>query len=202
MEIEGFDTIISSLVLAKKLYDIDRFDIVEQQFFDVLSWDAYFENMMGVISSIFMGYSSDYSDEDATELMTFEDDVISNYFVYAWKYGKLHNIHYSQNPYVEQAHKEVERLLHIGCCVGYKLLAYTRTKKSAQKSRLLVLMGNSCGGCNIYGNVSLALVQLYSWFTNKCAEFETLKIVADKHKKDISTSSKLTKPEFQEVKVA
>jgi len=192
MEIEGFDSIISSIVLAKKLYDIGRFDIVQQQFFDVLSWDSYFENMVGVMSSIFTGYSSNYSDEDDTEVMIFEDDIISNYFIHAWQYGKLHNIHYTQNPYVEQAQTEARRWLNIGCCVNYKLLAYTRTQKTAQKSRLLVLMDNGCGGCDIYRKIPYGLIELYLWFTNKCAEFETSKVVPIIP----------TKPEFQEVKVA
>jgi len=200
VEIEGFDAIISSLSLAKELHDIDRFDIVEQEFDDSLCWDSYFQNMYGGISSIFTGFESDYSEDNEMELMSFSDDVISNYFVHAWEYGKTHNLHYSQNPYVTEAQHEAQRWFSGSCCVSWKLLSYIRTKKSASQSRFLICMYNGCGGCDTHKNVAFGLVQLYIWFKNKCAEFEATKIAPSTAKEDEPNIH--AKFEFQEMMVA
>ena len=183
MEIEGFEHIISSLVLAKELHDIDRFDIVEQQFFDMLCWDSYYENILGVISSIFSSFQCEYAENDEAELMGFEDDVISNYFVYAWEYGMLNKLHYNKNPYVTLAQNEVQRWLNCNSCVDWKLLAYIRTKKSAQQSRLLVRIYTSCG-CNAQENIAYGLIKLYAWFRDKCAEFKVLEAALGQFKED------------------
>jgi len=184
VEIEGFDTIISSLSLAKELHDINRYDVVEQQFFDSLCWDSYFQNILGVISSVFVGFESDYDDDDETEMMWFSDDVISNFFIYAWEYGQIHNLHYSENPYVTEAQCEAQRWLNSSCCVAWKLLAYIRTKKSAKQSKLLIRVYNGCGSCDAHGNLAYGLIQLYTWFTNKCAELEALKVTPNNPKEN------------------
>ena len=170
-EIEGFHSIVSSLSLAKKLHDIGRFDVLKQ-LDDSLCWDSYYSHMLDVVSSIFSGFKSDYADDDETEFMEFQDDVISNYFIYAWEYGKLHKIHYSQNPYVAQAQDEARNCLNTSCCLDWKLLAYIRTKKAAQKSKVLVCMGNGCGGCCGHENLAHGLIRLYAWFKNKCDELK------------------------------
>ena len=40
MEIEGFDEIINTIYIAKKLHDIGKYDLVNENFFDVLCYDA------------------------------------------------------------------------------------------------------------------------------------------------------------------
>jgi hypothetical protein len=170
-EIEGFHSIVNSLSLAKKLYDIGRHDVLAQ-FDEVLCWDSYYSHVLEVTSSMFTGFKSEYADDDETEYMEFEDDVISNYFIHAWRYGKYHNIHYSQNPYVTQAKDEAYNCLNTSCCIDWKLLAYIRTQKSAQKSKLIVCMGNGCGGCCGHENLAHGLIRLYTWFKDKCNDFE------------------------------
>lgn len=170
-EFEGFDTILSGLTLAKALYDIGRFDIVERHFFDELHWEDYYHNMLAAISYVFAVHESDYNENDDVEIMSFEDKVISDYFVYAWEYGKKHNIHYSQNPYVSLAHKEVERWLYVSNCSSWKLSAHIRSKESAKKSRIFVYHDTSCG-CTAHENIAYGLIQLYAWFVSKNAEFE------------------------------
>lgn len=180
-EIEGFDAIISTITLAKELHDIGRLDVVGH-FCDALCWDSYYENLLGTISNIFVGFTGDYVEDDEFELMEFEDDVLSNYFIHAWEYGKAHNLHYSQNPYVSQAQEEAQRWLNVNCCVDWKLLAYIRTMKSAQKSKLLVRMYNGCGnGCGL-DSLAHGLVQLYAWFKNECDGIEAMKANMGKSK--------------------
>ena len=200
MGIEGFEAITSNLVFAKELHDIDRFDIVEQQFFDVLELDSYYENMLGIISSIFVEFDSDYSDDDETEHLSFKDDVISGYFVHAWEYGKIHNLHFNQNPHVDNAQNEARRWLNAGCCVDWKLLAYIKTKKAAQQSKLIVRMYSGCGNCSPYENVAYGLIQLYTWFKDKCAEFEALKAAQNKPKE--GAPAICVRPKYREVMAA
>jgi len=193
MEIEDFSAIISTLVLAKELHDIDRFDIVEEQFYDSVCPDGYYHNILSAVSSIFYGFENDYSEESGIEFMSFEDDVISKYFVHAWEYGKLHDQHYSQNPYVAQAQGEIGRWLNNGTCVDWKLLAYIRTKKAAQQTRLLVCM-YSCN-CNAIEGVAYGLVKVYGWFAAKCAEFKAMENVPVESKDNAYTICAMTKPE-------
>jgi len=195
-EIEGFQSIVNSLSIAKKLYDIGRFDVLEQ-LDNSLCWDSYYTHMLDVVSSIFSGYKSDYADDDETEFMEFQDDVISNYFIHAWEYGKSHKIHYSQNPYVAQAQDEARNCLNTSCCLDWKLLAYIRTKKAALKSKVLVCMGNGCGGCCGHENLAHGLIQLYTWFKNKCDELE-----ASSGKSEVDVSIIRAKPEDLEVMAA
>ena len=175
-EIEGFHSIINNITMAKKLHDIGRYDVMGQ-LCDTLCWDNYYENMFGVIGSVFSDFHCDYNDNDETELMTFGDDTISDYFVHAWEYGVLHKIHYSQNPLVTNARDEIQKHFFGSCGVDSKLCAYVRTKKSAQKSKLLVLLYNDCGGCSTHEAVAIGLIRLYAWFKNKCAELEAFKAI-------------------------
>ena len=172
-EIEGFESIISSITLAKELYDINRIDVMEH-FSDELSWDSYYENIWGVMSHIFAGYYGDYNEESEIDMMWFTDDVISNYFVHAWEYGKHHNLHFSQNPYVSKAQNEVTRWFNISCCVDWKLLSYIHTKKAAQKSKLFIYSYTGCGGCSSHEKIAYGLIQIYIWFKNMCDSFNTL----------------------------
>jgi len=200
IEIEGFDAVISQLMLAKKLYDIDRFDIVERQFHDVLSWDSYYENMLEVMSSVFSEFYNSYDDDECIDLMVFEDDCISNYFVHAWEYGKLHKLPYNQNPYLIQAQNAVREWLGVSHCVGWRLLGYTKTKKKAQQSKLVVEHYTDCG-CNAYEHIAFGLIQLYAWFVEQCAEFKTLEEITP-NKNSEETTFMYHKSENQGVKAA
>ena len=185
VEIEGFESIISQITLAKELHEIGRVDIVEQHFFDEISWDSYFENIYGVLTSIFSGYHSNYDDNDDIEDMVFKDACISNYFIHAWEYGKLHNLPYDQNPYLTQAQSEVGRWLNSSTCVGWKLLGYTKTRKKARQSKLIVQHYTGCS-CNAHEYIAYGLVKLYSWFVEKCDEFDSQTTVSEKSKNNKS----------------
>jgi len=168
-EIECFNSIVSILALAKKLYEVNRFDVVQEHFFDTLSYDSYYENIFGVIQSVFSGFHSDYEDDDE-ECMIFTDDCISRYYEIAWEYGRSHNVSHDENPYVIEANNEAREWL-TGCySMGWRLLGYTKTKKTARQSKLIVYIG-SCS-CDCHGGIARGLIQLYQFFTEKCAEFD------------------------------
>jgi hypothetical protein len=172
IEIEGFDAIISTLTLAKNLYDIDRFDIVKEQFFDILSYESYLENIVGAITSIFSGYYNDYDDDDDddAEVMIFTDEYIGRYFEMAWEYGRSNNVRHEDNPYVTEAESQVRRWLTFCLSMGFKLLGYTKTKKAARQSKLIVYL--SVCDCDCHTKLAYGLIQLYQFFREKCIEFD------------------------------
>ncbi len=173
MEIVGFGEIIGTITLAKELYDIGRYDIVKNQFYNTLCYDYWYENMYGVISSVFSGFYSDHIDDDETELMIFTDDCLSDYYTYAWEFGKKNNIPYDKNPYVIEANDEVYRQLSFCYSLGWKLLGYTKTKNIAKQSKLIIYIG-MCE-CDSHSHLAYSLVRLYKWFSAKCAEFAKTK---------------------------
>ncbi len=170
MEIEGFGEVAGIVALAKELHDIGRFDIVEKQFFDTLCYESWYENMWGVITSVFSGFYNDYTDDEESELMIFTDDLISDYFTYAWEFGKRTNTPHDKNPYVTEAENEIRDQLSYCYSMGYKLLGYTKTQRTARQSKLIVYLG-MCE-CDCHTKLAYGLVRLYKWFADKVAEFK------------------------------
>ncbi len=170
MYIEGFDEIAHTLMLAKLLYDIGRFDIVQSQFFNSLSYYSCLENMLGAIDSVFSWFYSDYDSGNEIECMIFMDDLISDYFCYAWEYGRTHKVPQTQNPYVIEAENEARRLLSFTYNMEWRLLGYTKSKRAARKSKLVVRNY----ACEFYehDHLALGLVQLYKWFADRCLEIK------------------------------
>jgi hypothetical protein len=164
-EIDGFESIICTLLMAKDLHDIGRFDIVENCFSDELCWDYYYEAIMGVTQNIFFGFDSIYGEDDESELMFFSDSVMSDYFVKAHEFGVKNKIPHVENPYVIKAEKAVCEHLNISHCVDFKLLAYTKTKRTARKSQLLVSIYHC--GCAAPEYVAYGLIQLYKFFSEE-----------------------------------
>jgi len=177
IEIEGFGEMMATLIMAKELHGMGRSDVVAQ-FYDTLCWDVYYENLMAVTSSLFGWHHMTYEDEDDVEVMLFADDVMSDYFVYAWEHGKRHNLLTELNPYVIEAQKEIRKWFVGSHCLHWQLLGYTKTKKTARRSKLVVNIYSGCS-CNSYENLAYALVQLYKWFANKCAVFKDAKDVKE-----------------------
>ena len=175
MEIEGFSEVVGIIALAKGLHDAGRCDVVEKQFHDVISYEAWFENIYGAISSVFSGFYNGCDDEDETEVMVFTDAVISDYFTYAWEFGVKTNTPYDKNPYVRDAVNEADRQLNFCYSMGWKLLGYTKTKRASRQSKLIVYVG-MCE-CDCHTKLAYGLVQLYQWFTDKLAEFRKFREV-------------------------
>ena len=168
MEIEGFDMIMDTLTLAKELHEIDRYDIVQTQFSNALCYDTFYDNILGTIDSIFSICHNDYSDEDEYEIMVFEDEAISEYYRIAWEHGKLHKLHHEDNPYVIEARRELSRWLGYCYSVGWKILEYTKTKKTAMQSKL-VIYSAPCECCGL-DRLAYSLIQVQQFFAGKCAE--------------------------------
>jgi hypothetical protein len=169
VEIEGFDEVVGMIALAKELYDMGRYDIVEQCLSNVLCYEAWFENIWGAITAVFSGFCNSYNDDDEVETMIFTDDLISDYFAYAWEFGVSTNTPHDENPYVLAAEREVQRQLSYCYSMGWNLLGYTKTKRTARQSKLIVYLG-TCD-CNCHTKLAYGLVRLYKWFADQVAGF-------------------------------
>ena len=167
VEIEGLTEIMSIIGIAKLLHDIGRFDIVKKQFVDVLSYDTWTEDMWGVITSVFSGFNSGCNDEK--EILIITDDLITDYFIHAWEYGKNTNTPPDKNPYVIEAENEARQYLNFTYNMDWKLLGYTKSKRAAGKSKLVIY---ACAEefCE-YDCLAYGLVYLYKWFKDKSASF-------------------------------
>ena len=170
MEIEGFSQIMDIIGLAKLLHDIGRFDIVKEQFMDSFSFDSWFENMWGAITSVFSGFCDVYDDDDEKGIMIFTDGVISDYFIHAWEYGKKTHTPPDKNQYVIDAQNEARQCLNFTYNMEWKLLGYTKSKRAARKSKLIIC---TCAQefCE-HDYLAYGLVHLYKWFKEKCASKE------------------------------
>jgi hypothetical protein len=167
VEIEGFNEIVGIMGIAKFLHDIGRFDIVQERFIDSLCYDTWTEDMWEVITSVFSGFCGSHNDE--TEIMIFTDDVITGYYIYAWEYGKKTNTPPGKNQYVIEAEKEARQCLNFTYNMDWKLLGYTKSKRAARKSKLIIY---TCAEefCE-YDCLAYGLVHLYKWFKDKSASF-------------------------------
>jgi hypothetical protein len=168
MEIESFREVTEIIALAKELRDMGRYDIVENNFSDILSCDSWSENMYGAITSVFSGFSAGYDEGNETETFVFTDDVIGEYYRPAPEYGRRHNVPHDMNPFVTEAEREARRLLNFCGAADFKLLGYTRTEKAAKRSKLIVRI--CMCDCDCHGRLAYGLVRLYGWFSDKVAE--------------------------------
>ena len=177
LEIEGFSEVAGIITLAKELHDIGRYDIVEDYFYDTLSYDSWFENVFAVIASVFSGFYNSYDDDGESEILIFTDEIISDYFTYAWEFGARDKTPYDKNPYLIEARAEVNNRLSSCYSIGCKLLGYTKTKKKAIQSKLIVYVG-TCS-CDCHTKLAYGLLQLYQWFREKNEEFRIKSNILD-----------------------
>ena len=88
MSVEGFDEIFNVVYIAKKLYDMDRYDLVKASFYDEISLDTHYENMLCLIENLFNFHRCQYSDIRGVDLHIMSDPVIEEFYILAGEYGK------------------------------------------------------------------------------------------------------------------
>ena len=169
MEIEGFDEIINTIYIAKKLHDIGKYDLVNENFYDVLCYDAYFENMCGLIPSLFEHFHSRYSERQGMELHVMSDPVIVDFYKLAGEYGRERNISDEANPYISEAEEQARSWLSFSYCLDWKLIGYTEPKRPFQSRLVLFIYQDDWTdlGCLAYG-----LIEIREWFSDACARLK------------------------------
>ena len=168
MAVEGFNELFNVVYIAKKLYDMRKYELVTGSFFDLLDYDAYYENMYGLMQNLFEHYYSNYYEERGFELHILSDPVIADFYVLAGKYGRRNAIPDSDNPYLREAEQEVCDNLNFNHCLDWKLMGHTEPKRPFH-SRLGLFISHDCG-CLDLGVLAFNLIELYEWFADSCVE--------------------------------
>jgi len=168
MPVYGFNEMFNIVYIAKKLHDMDKYDLVTESFFDTLDLDCYYENMYSLIPNLFDYHRSDYYDRHAVELLVISDSVIVDFYVLAGKYGKRNNIADENNPYIKAAIQETHDNLNFCHCLGWKLMGHTEPVRKYH-SRLGLFINHECG-CLDLGVLAYRLIVLHEWFADMCVE--------------------------------
>ena len=178
MAIDGFDEILNTLYIAKRLYGLGRYDVVEKNFSDAVDFDVYYENMYGLIENIFEDYDRWYYERHGMELHVLSGPVIVDFCVLAGRYGEVHKIPEEKNPYIQRAKQELGRWLDFSYCLDWGFAVQTKPKRPFH-SRI---------GVFIYqddyvdlGWLAYGLVEIYEWFSDACMQ---LRDILQKQKPD------------------
>jgi len=168
MIVDGFNELFNIVYIAKKLHDMDRYDLVTESFFDVLDFDMYYENMYGLIDNFFDYHRSNYYDMHGVELHILSAPVIVDFYVLAGKYGRRNNIADENNPYIKAAQQETRDNLNICHCLDWKLMGHTEPARPFH-SRLGLFISHDCD-CLDLGVLAYRLIVLHEWFSDMCVE--------------------------------
>lgn len=171
MSVEGFDEIFNTVYIAKKLYDMGKYELVKSCFYDEVSFDGYYESMFYLIDNIFEHHYCRYSDRNGFELHIMSDPVIEEFYKLAGEYGKRNNIANENNYYINEAKQQARIQLDFSYCVDWKLVGHTEPKRKYH-SRLAVFLYQDDWvdlGCLAYG-----LIEIYEWFSDTCVKLREL----------------------------
>ena len=168
MAVDEFNEKFNIIYIAKRLYDTGRYDLVTESFFDSVEYDVYYENMYTLIQNIFEYQDSRYYDYRGVDLYILSDKVIVDFFILAGKFSRRNNISDENNPYIKEAHKEVNENLNISHELEWMLMGHTEPKRPFH-SRLGLFVSNDCG-CLDLGVLAYRLIEIYEWFADKCVE--------------------------------
>lgn len=168
MAVEAFNEIFNTIYIAKKLYDMRKYELVAKSFFDSLDYEMYYENMYGLILNIFEHHDCRYYENRGFELHILSDPVIVDFYILAGKFGRRNNIPDKDNPYIKTAHKETNDNLNISHELDWKLIGHTEPKRPFH-SRLGLFISYDCG-CLDLGVLAYRLIEVYEWFADSCVE--------------------------------
>ena len=167
MAIEGFCELFNTVYIAKKLYDMGKYKLVTESFYDSLDYDVYFNNMYGLIENLFEYHYDRYHENRCLELHVLSDPVIVDFYKLAGEYGRVHNITDDENPFIKEAERQIQRRLGFSYCLDWILMGHTEPKRPYH-SRLGLLISQEDYvdlGCLAYG-----LIEIYEWFAGTCVE--------------------------------
>lgn len=171
MSVEGFDEIFNTVYIAKRLYDMGKYWLVKDSFYDEIGFDTYYESMLYLIDNLFEHHCCRYSDRNCYELHVMSDPVIEEFYKSAGEYGKRNNIPDEKNYYINEAEQQVRIQLDFSYCVDWKLMGHTEPKRKYH-SRLAVFIYQDDWvdlGCLAY-----ALIEIYEWFSDACTNLREL----------------------------
>lgn len=172
MVIEGFDEICNTVSIAKKLFDMGKYELVETCFFDVVDFDTYFEDMYLLMEKLFGWYNSWYYGRQNVEVYVMSDPVLADFYILSGEYGRRHQIADENNAYILEAQNQVDSCLNLSYCIDWKLMGHTHPKRPFQSRLAVFLYPEDWGvdlGCLVY-----ALIEIYEWFSDACIRLRNL----------------------------
>jgi hypothetical protein len=172
MAIDGFNELFNVVYIAKKLFDMGKYELVTESFYDLLDYDMYYENMYSLIGNLFEHGYCRYYENHGFELHILSDKVIVDFFILAGKYGKRNNIPDEDNPYIKEAEQETCDNLNFNHCLDWRLMGHTEPKRPFH-SRLGLFISYDCG-CLDLSYLVYRLIEIYEWFADKCAELNDI----------------------------
>lgn len=175
MAIEGFEEIFNTVYIAKKLYDLGKYELAKSSFYDVIEYETYYENMFYLLENLFEYQYSHFSDRRAIELRVMSDPVFVDFYQLAGEYGKKHHVADENNFYIKEAEKMINDNLNYTYSVECKMMWYTDPKRK-HRTRLGVFIYQD-DWVDLSGLV-YALIEVYEWFSDKCADLR--KLLSDK----------------------
>ena len=162
---DRFDEILNILCIAKKLYDMGKYEIVEKSFYDVLDVDMYYENIYELMYQFFGYYDYQYYEKYCSELHILSDKNIVDYYILAGEYGKKHNISEECNPYIEQAEEYIKRQLNFCYCIDWAIMVHTQPKRSFHSRIALFIYQYEWVD---FAELACRLIEIYKWFSDAC----------------------------------
>lgn len=168
MDIDGLDEITFMIYVAKKLYDMGKYDLVVKSIFDELEYDNYYQGMYNLIDNTFEYSSSRYDENKVCEIHVLSDPVIVDFYTLAGKYGRINGIPDNENPYIKKAREKADTSFNISHCMDWILMGHTEPTRKYH-SRIGIIISHECGCCDI-GVVALRLIEIHTWFKDQCGE--------------------------------
>jgi len=171
MAIECPTEIFNIVYIAKKLYDMGKYELMKESFFDSLDYDVYYENMYGLIENLFEYHNCRYYEHKALEVHVLSDPVIVDFYKLAGEYGRINKIANAANPFIQEAERQIHRRLNFSYCLDWMTMVHTEPKRQYH-SRLGLLISQEDWvdlGCLAYG-----LIEIYEWFKSQCVELSNL----------------------------
>ena len=168
MDIDGFDEIIQMIYVAKTLYDMGRYDLATESFYDELDFDNYHQGMYELIGNICEYSTLRYYENRNFELHILSDAVMVDFYILAGEYGKLSGIPDSENDYIKNAIKEARKQFNISHCIDWILEGHIKPTRPYH-SRIGIIINQDCG-CYDMGVLALRIIRFHSWFEVQCEE--------------------------------
>lgn len=165
MAIDGFDEILNTLYIAKRLYDIGKYEVAETSFFDTLGYDVYFENMYGLIENIFEYHDCQYYEKHGFEVHVLSGPAVADFCTLAGEYGRANKIPDESNPYIQEARQALGRWLNFSYCIDWEFMVHTEPKRPFHSRLGLFLYHEDYFDL---GWLAYSLVEVYGWFSDAC----------------------------------
>lgn len=171
MAIDAFEEVFNIVYIAKKLHSMGKYDFVTENFYDVLDYDCYYEDMYNLVENLFDYHYTQYYENRNVEVHVLSDPAIVDFYILAGKHSRLNGLSDDANPYIEEARQKACELLNFSYCLDWMLIGHTEpTRPYHSRLGLFISQDDYVDlGC-----LSYALVELYEWFENKRIELSNI----------------------------